>query len=152
MGIEESDPLAISESDAKKIQQKEMVKKDQSVIIIDTNTLLKNQGNLAAAVAASAPSPTQPTTSNIQAAAMAAAAVAATGSPIATQQGLQSAYINALQQDDAYVIEAPSFIVPYVMEGKPKEPIKKFLDRINKDLEEFEKKESKKTDEKVNED
>merc|ERR1712179_122878 len=115
MGIEESDPLAISESDAKKIQQKEMVKKDQGVIIIDTNTLLKNQGNLAAAVAA-------------------------TGSPIATQQGLQSAYINALQQDDAYVIEAPSFIVPYVMEGKPKEPIKKFLGRINKDLEEFEKK------------
>merc|ERR1712168_858417 len=65
--------------------------------------------------------------------------MAATGG-LAGQQGLQSTYMNALQQDDAYVIEAPSFIVPYVMEGKPKEPIKKFLDRINKDLEEFEKK------------
>lgn len=172
--IEESDPLAISESDAKKIQQKEQQKqlhgigkpkvvrsnpsvkpkvtaKDPSVIIIDTNTLLKNQGNLAAAVAASSSPATQPTSSNvnIQAAAM-AAAVAATGA-MPTQQGLQSAYMNALQQDDAYVIEAPSFIVPYVMEGKPKEPIKKFLSRINKDLEEFEKKESKK-DEKENED
>lgn len=31
-------------------------------------------------------------------------------------------YYNSLGhlQDDAYVIEAPSFIVPYVMEGKPK--------------------------------
>jgi len=140
--IEESDPLAISESDAKKIQQKEMTKKDSNVIIIDTNTLLKNQGNLAAAVAASASSPSQ-SSSNIQAAAM-AAAVAATGTGMATQQGLQSAYINALQQDDAYVIEAPSFIVPYVMEGKPKEPIKKFLDRINKDLDEFKKKKDEK--------
>lgn len=140
--IEESDPLAISESDAKKIHQKEVTAKDPSVIIIDTNTLLKNQGNLAAAVAASA-TPTASSNANIQAAAM-AAAVAATGS-MPTQQGLQSAYMNALQQDDAYVIEAPSFIVPYVMEGKPKEPIKKFLNRINKDLEEFEKKESKTT-------
>merc|ERR1712008_604190 len=75
---------------------------------------------------------------------MGAAAVAATGTGMATQQGLQSAYINALQQDDAYVIEAPSFIVPYVMEGKPKEPIKKFLDRINKDLNEFKKKKDEK--------
>lgn len=146
--IEESDPLAISESDAKKIQQKEVASKDPNVIIIDTNTLLKNQGNLAAAVAASAPPATTPTSSNvnIQAAAM-AAAVAATGA-MPTQQGLQSAYMNALQQDDAYVIEAPSFIVPYVMEGKPKEPIKKFLNRINKDLEEFEKKDKKTTEEK----
>lgn len=171
--IEESDPLAISESDAKKIHQKEqkvlygigkprvvrsnpsvkpkVTAKDPSVIIIDTNTLLKNQGNLAAAVAASA-TPTASSNANIQAAAM-AAAVAATGS-MPTQQGLQSAYMNALQQDDAYVIEAPSFIVPYVMEGKPKEPIKKFLNRINKDLEEFEKKESKTTtdEKKENED
>ncbi|XP_076066468.1 zinc finger protein MEP-1 isoform X8 [Oratosquilla oratoria] len=154
-------------------------KKDPNVIIIDTNTLLKNQGNLAAAVAASgggasstssvstgtqssvgsAPTPSMSIQTAIQ---------AITGGMPA--QGLQSAYITALQQvllaqggqvpmnpqhlaqlqqyyqslgaleDDAYVIEAPSFIVPYVMEGKPKETIKDFLKRINKEHEEFEKK------------
>lgn len=179
--IEESDPLAISDAEVKKIQKEKkeitIKTKDPNVIIIDTNTLLKNQGNLAAAVAQSTSSTpvqtltnrstsTTTTSTNIN---IQNAIQAITGGVPA--QGLQSAYITALQQvllsqggqvpmnsqhlsqlqqyynslghlqDDAYVIEAPSFIVPYVMEGKPKEPIKEFLKRINKDLEEFEKKE-----------
>lgn len=38
-------------------------------------------------------------------------------------------YYNTLGalQDDAYVIEAPSFIVPYVMEGKPVVSLGQFL-------------------------
>ncbi|XP_063851399.1 MOG interacting and ectopic P-granules protein 1-like isoform X2 [Scylla paramamosain] len=179
--IEESDPLAISDAEVKKIQKEKkeitIKTKDPNVIIIDTNTLLKNQGNLAAAVAQSTSSTpvqtltnrstsTTTTTTNIN---IQNAIQAITGGVPA--QGLQSAYITALQQvllsqggqvpmnsqhlsqlqqyynslghlqDDAYVIEAPSFIVPYVMEGKPKEPIKEFLKRINKELEEFERKE-----------
>ncbi|KAK7080575.1 hypothetical protein SK128_016813 [Halocaridina rubra] len=197
--IEESDPLALSDADVKKAQakdKKEIKSKDSNVIIIDTSTLLKNQGNLAAAVAQSHSTSvnTGPTSH-----AVATASVATGTSTVSTNmspsssitsvssvniqtaiqaitggvpaQGLQSAYITALQQvllaqggqvpmnsqhlaqlqqyynslghlqDDAYVIEAPSFIVPYVMEGKPKEPIKAFLKRINKELEEYEKKE-----------
>ncbi|XP_042226042.1 LOW QUALITY PROTEIN: MOG interacting and ectopic P-granules protein 1-like [Homarus americanus] len=186
--IEESDPLAISDADVRKIQQKEkkeIKSKDPNVIIIDTNTLLKNQGNLAAAVAQSTSTTihtvtargTSTAVSNIN---IQNAIQAITGGVPA--QGLQSAYITALQQvspkvllaqggqvpmnsqhlaqlqqyynslghlqDDAYVIEAPSFIVPYVMEGKPKEPIKTFLRRINKDLEEFEKKEKEEEEKK----
>lgn len=202
--IEESDPLAISDADVKKAQlkdKKEVVKsKDPNVIIIDTNTLLKNQGNLAAAVAQSSSS--APVVSTPPAVSTASVATATTSinasvntshntvSSVNIQtaiqaitggvpaQGLQSAYITALQQvllaqggqvpmnsqhlaqlqqyynslghlqDDAYVIEAPSFIVPYVMEGKPKEPIKAFLRRINKELEEYEKEKKKEEEEK----
>ncbi|XP_071544308.1 uncharacterized protein MEP-1 isoform X4 [Panulirus ornatus] len=192
--IEESDPLAISDADVKKLQQrkKEVKTKDPNVIIIDTNTLLKNQGNLAAAVAQSSSTPVQTVTTARGTSTPAAAATAVSNLNIQNAiqaitggvpaQGLQSAYITALQQvsqkvllaqggqvpmnsqhlaqlqqyynslghlqDDAYVIEAPSFIVPYVMEGKPQEPIKTFLRRINKDLEEFERKQKEEEEKK----
>lgn len=82
------------------------VKKDPNVIIIDTNTLLKNQGNLAAAVAQSTSTPVStvtqtssphtPTVSNVN---IQTAIQAITGGVPA--QGLQSAYITALQQVSA---------------------------------------------------
>ncbi|XP_068218688.1 MOG interacting and ectopic P-granules protein 1 isoform X2 [Palaemon carinicauda] len=202
--IEESDPLAISDADVKKAQQKEkkeiIKSKDPNVIIIDTNTLLKNQGNLAAAVAQSSSSASVISTPTAVSTASVATATTSINASVNTShnavssvniqtaiqaitggvpaQGLQSAYITALQQvllaqggqvpmnshhlaqlqqyynslghlqDDAYVIEAPSFIVPYVMEGKPKEPIKAFLRRINKELEEYEKEKKKEEEEK----
>ncbi|KAF4522264.1 hypothetical protein B566_EDAN011960 [Ephemera danica] len=43
--------------------------------------------------------------------------------------------------DDMYVVEAPSFIVPYVYEKPPKEPLKEVVEKMAKILREEEKKE-----------
>lgn len=81
--------------------------KDPNVIIIDTNTLLKNQGNLAAAVAQSNttgssnvqtihPRSTTTSSNTVSNMSIQNAIQAITGGVPA--QGLQSAYITALQQ------------------------------------------------------
>ncbi|KAF2346089.1 Zinc finger C2H2-type, partial [Trinorchestia longiramus] len=230
--IDEKDPLSVdAESRKGLLKGARRDPQQQNVIVIDTNTLLRNQGNLAAAVAqqttssslqhlnqqinnhsitltqhpstvqqVSAPPPQQTPQQMLQSAAqnvssvggnlnigginLSAAAIA--NNPAALQNaiaaitgganappGLKNAYITAVQQvllqqqtsanttpagqqylanlhqyyntlgalrDEAYVIEAPSFIVPYVMEGKPKESIKDFLKRHNKEQEDQHKK------------
>ena len=50
--------------------------------------------------------------------------------------------------DDTFVVEAPSFIVPYVYEKPPKEEIKAFLEEIKKMRAELEEKEKKEEEEK----
>ncbi|XP_023246371.1 uncharacterized protein LOC106640879 isoform X2 [Copidosoma floridanum] len=43
--------------------------------------------------------------------------------------------------DDMFVVEAPSFIVPYVYEKPPLKPMKEFVDRLDHSIKEFEKEE-----------
>jgi hypothetical protein len=52
--------------------------------------------------------------------------------------------------DDTFVVEAPSFIVPYVYEKPPKEEIKAFIEEIKKLREELLEKEAKEKEEKKN--
>ncbi|RXG58656.1 hypothetical protein Avbf_04923 [Armadillidium vulgare] len=128
-------------------------KDNSNVIIIDTNTLIKGQGGMsthhsnAQSKITSNVSAQTTVSTNATANIQTAIQTITGGNP--AMQGLQSAYLNAIQQvlvaqggtsvsnphyiatlqqyyntlgalqDDAYVIEAPSFIVPYVMEGKP---------------------------------
>ncbi|XP_012285171.1 uncharacterized protein LOC105702281 isoform X2 [Orussus abietinus] len=55
--------------------------------------------------------------------------------------------------DDMFVVEAPSFIVPYVYEKPPIKPLKEFVSKLEKSIEEFEKEEKlRKAEEKRNED
>lgn len=46
--------------------------------------------------------------------------------------------------DDMYVVEAPSFIVPYVYEKPPLRPLKEFVTKLEKSIEEREKEEKQK--------
>ncbi|XP_066587154.1 enolase-phosphatase E1 isoform X2 [Prorops nasuta] len=46
--------------------------------------------------------------------------------------------------DDMFVVEAPSFIVPYVYEKPPLKPLKEFVTKLEKSIEEREKEEKKK--------
>merc|ERR1712048_659269 len=51
--------------------------------------------------------------------------------------------------DDTFVVEAPSFIVPYVYEKPPKEEIKSFLEEIKKLKAELEEKEKKEKEDEI---
>jgi len=58
--------------------------------------------------------------------------------------GIQSGLQDPNLTDDTFVVEAPSFIVPYVYEKPPKEAIKDFKESIEKQMEEKKKEKEKK--------
>lgn len=54
--------------------------------------------------------------------------------------------------DDMYVVEAPSFIVPYVYEKPPIKPLKEFVEKLGKEIEEMKEKEEQERREKEEKD
>ncbi|XP_058800880.1 uncharacterized protein LOC131669770 isoform X2 [Phymastichus coffea] len=55
------------------------------------------------------------------------------------QQQMQASQILPTLTDDMYVVEAPSFIVPYVYEKPPLKPLKEFVTKLDKNIKTFEK-------------
>eukprot|EP00088_Acartia_fossae_P070019 TRINITY_DN926_c0_g1_i11.p1 TRINITY_DN926_c0_g1~~TRINITY_DN926_c0_g1_i11.p1 ORF type:complete len:1241 (-),score=505.09 TRINITY_DN926_c0_g1_i11:1178-4900(-) len=72
-------------------------------------------------------------------------------SPAPQQQQQENESYDPNLTDDTFVVEAPSFIVPYVYEKPPKEEIKSFLEEIKKLRAELEEKEKKEAEEKKKE-
>ena len=67
------------------------------------------------------------------------------GSSTVTSSGVnKAAEVDPNLTDDTYVVEAPSFIVPYVYEKPPKEEIKLFKESIDKIVEDKKKEKEKK--------
>jgi hypothetical protein len=128
-------------------------KKEPTLVIIDTNSILSGKGPLPLSARSSLPAalPAQGMYPLQQ------KSKAATPPPSAAQKQQQQ-----MQQqqkaptgltDDMYVVEAPSFIVPYVYEKPAKEPLKETVDTLAELLKEKDRKireegRKKKTEEK----
>jgi hypothetical protein len=131
---------------------KESGKKEPTLVIIDTNSILSGKGPLPLTAKSSLPAalPAQgmyPLQHKSK---------AATPPPSAAQKQQQQQQQQKPPTgltDDMYVVEAPSFIVPYVYEKPAKEPLKETVDSLAELLKEKERKireegRKKKTEEK----
>lgn len=90
-----------------------------ALVMVDTNTLMKNKSQLPSAVPAQGTYPIRTSGGAI-------------GMPI---QKPNSQLLPALT-DDMFVLEAPSFIVPYIYEKPPSDPLKEVVAKISKEVEE----------------
>lgn len=131
--------------------------KEPTVVIIDTNSILS--GKTATPV-----QPKAPTTSTIDAQNL-CQSIAARGTTITPVSCKTTTPNNTPQNnvaappqpnilpsltDDMFVVEAPSFIVPYVYEKPSIQPFREFVDKLGKELEELKLKEEKEKLEKEN--
>ncbi|XP_041971382.1 MOG interacting and ectopic P-granules protein 1-like [Aricia agestis] len=120
--------------------------KEPSVVIIDTNSILSGKG----------PTPVQNknnTSLDAQNLCQSIAARGTTITPISckasnnnsknnqTNTVVPQANILPSLTDDMFVVEAPSFIVPYVYEKPSMKPFREFVDKLGKELEEIKLKE-----------
>ncbi|XP_059477879.1 MOG interacting and ectopic P-granules protein 1 isoform X2 [Neocloeon triangulifer] len=111
-------------------------KKEPTLVIIDTNSILSGRG----------PVPLTSNQSNSN-----SATHTAQGYPLVTSKskpGTPPPVAAGKQQkapagltDDMYVVEAPSFIVPYVYEKPAKEPLKETVEKLSEAVKEKERKE-----------
>lgn len=119
-------------------------KKEPTLVIIDTNSILSGRGGL--------PVTQKATSFSMMPVALPAQGVyppnmRATITPIPMTSQSQPkpqpapAPILPTLTDDMFVVEAPSFIVPYVYEKPPMKPFKEFVAQIAKEIEENKKKE-----------
>ncbi|XP_045503199.1 MOG interacting and ectopic P-granules protein 1 [Colias croceus] len=116
--------------------------KEPTVVIIDTNSILSGKGPTAM--------PNKTSSSNIDAhnLCQSIAARGTTITPISSKnnntknnqsnntQAPQSNILPSLT-DDMFVVEAPSFIVPYVYEKPSLKPFREFVDKLGKELEDL---------------
>lgn len=114
--------------------------KEPTVVIIDTNSILSGKGPVAAQ-----PKTTVSNTSTVNA--NLCQSIAARGTTITpvSCKSTSNQNINPAPQpnilpsltDDMFVVEAPSFIVPYVYEKPSLKPFREFVDKLGKELEEL---------------
>ncbi|CAK1541543.1 unnamed protein product [Leptosia nina] len=119
--------------------------KEPTVVIIDTNSILSGKGPAAI--------PNKSSTGSIDAQNL-CQSIAARGTTItpissktnnnkSNQNSSQNYQANILPSltDDMFVVEAPSFIVPYVYEKPSLKPFREFVDKLGKELEDIKAKE-----------
>ncbi|XP_075983491.1 uncharacterized protein LOC142981446 [Anticarsia gemmatalis] len=113
---------------------------EPTVVIIDTNSILSGK--------AQKPAPAKPTTTSALDAHNLCQSIAARGTtitPVSVKTAASSSNPPAAPQpnilpsltDDMFVVEAPSFIVPYVYEKPSVKPFREFVDKLGKELEEL---------------
>lgn len=115
--------------------------KEPTVVIIDTNSILSGKG-----MPASAKVTSSRTAHNL---CQSIAARGTTITPVSCKStssqnsATQASQPNILPSltDDMFVVEAPSFIVPYVYEKPSVKPFREFVDKLGKELEEIKLKE-----------
>lgn len=130
-------------------------KKEPTLVIIDTNSILSGRGPVPVSVSHKPASIT--TSFSMMPVALPAQGVyppnmRATITPIPmpsaqpkpTPPAQQPTPILPTLTDDMFVVEAPSFIVPYVYEKPPVKPFKDFIAQIAKEIEENKKKDEEK--------
>lgn len=139
-----------------KSNQNHTQKKEPTVVIIDTNKLSTEKDKSAVSNKPSG----LPISSSLSAQSLYQSIVArgTTVTPVssksnaATQSASQAAQPSILPSltDDMFVVEAPSFIVPYVYEKPSVKPFREFVDLLGKELDELKAKEEKELQEKQN--
>jgi hypothetical protein len=119
-------------------------KKEPTLVIIDTNSILSGKGPVPLTAAAIAAAAAAQSSSNLPAALPAQGLYPVQKSKPATPppsaSGKQQKQPAGLT-DDMYVVEAPSFIVPYVYEKPAKEPLKETVEMLAEVVKESERKE-----------
>ncbi|GBP93803.1 MOG interacting and ectopic P-granules protein 1, partial [Eumeta japonica] len=133
-----------------KTNQGNSQKKEPTVVIIDTNSILSGKGPLPLQNKNSVATLPAMSTQNLY---QSIAARGTTVTPVSGKQLTNSATQSATitQQplilpsltDDMFVVEAPSFIVPYVYEKPSIKPFREFVDMLGKEIEEIKAKEEK---------
>ncbi|CAG9791360.1 unnamed protein product [Diatraea saccharalis] len=151
-----SDTKSLADLASKQTKSNGDQNKEPTVVIIDTNSILSGKG----------PTPVQskvntPTSAlEAQNLCQSIAARGTTITPVSSKsaQNASSQNNTATPQpqpnilpsltDDMFVVEAPSFIVPYVYEKPSIKPFREFVDKLGKELEELKIKEDKEKSEK----
>lgn len=114
-------------------------KKEPTVVIIDTNSILSGKGTISQSKGSLS---TINSTQSAQDLYQSIAARGTTVTPVsknltnATTQSSSQQLILPSLTDDMFVVEAPSFIVPYVYEKPSIKPFREFVDTLGKELEE----------------
>ena len=145
-------------------------KKEPTLVIIDTNSILSGRGPVPVSQGPSAPShtpsvatgtlPSVPPSSSSGYSVLPVAVPAQGIYPSHSSTRVSSAVVQPpppapkppqilpTLTDDMYVVEAPSFIVPYVYEKPPIRPLKEYIEKLGKEIEEMKEKERKERQEK----
>lgn len=146
-------------------------KKEPTLVIIDTNSILSGRGPVPVSQGPSASSQTSGPTGALPSV-PAASSSGYSVLPVAVPaQGIYPSHSSTRMSspilqppppapkppqilptltDDMYVVEAPSFIVPYVYEKPPIKPLKEYIERLGKEIEEMKERERKEKQEKEN--
>lgn len=117
--------------------------KEPTVVIIDTNSILSGKGTpVSAKVSSTSSKQAQNLCQSIAARGTTITPVTCKSTPI-QNSAAQAPQPNILPSltDDMFVVEAPSFIVPYVYEKPSVKPFREFVDKLGKELEEIKLKE-----------
>ncbi|XP_051163220.1 MOG interacting and ectopic P-granules protein 1 isoform X2 [Leptopilina boulardi] len=141
-------------------------KKEPTLVIIDTNSILSGRGGVPISSHAKPHSVPSSTSFSVVPMSMAPQSMYPNMRTTITPVPMKSSTIKPATvtpihtppqvlpalTDDMFVVEAPSFIVPYVYEKPPLNPMKEFLAKLKKGIEEVEKEEKKAADEKKEKD
>lgn len=139
-----SDTKSLVDLTSKQSKSNEGENKEPTVVIIDTNSIISSKSSTAVQNKSS--------TSNFDAhnLCQSIAARGTTITPVSAKSGSSSknnttavpqANILPSLTDDMFVVEAPSFIVPYVYEKPSVKPFREFVDKLGKQLDEIKLKE-----------
>ena len=145
-------------------------KKEPTLVIIDTNSILSGRGPVPVSQGPSAPSqapsvptgtlPSVPPASSSGYSVLPVAVPAQGIYPSHSSTRVSSSVLHPpppapkppqilpTLTDDMYVVEAPSFIVPYVYEKPPIKPLKEYIEKLGKEIEEMKERERKERQEK----
>lgn len=93
------------------------------LVMVDTNSLIKHKSQLPSAVPAQGTYP-----------------IRTSGGAVGTPIQKPNSHLLPSLTDDMFVLEAPSFIVPYIYEKPPVDPLKEVVAKISKEVEEERKK------------
>ncbi|KAJ2942879.1 hypothetical protein O0L34_g15070 [Tuta absoluta] len=136
-----SDTRSLADLASKQPQANGGDQKEPTVVIIDTNSILSGKGPMQMQNKAAS-------NSNTAVAQNLAQSIAARGTTITpvsckvtsgapTSAPIPQPNILPSLTDDMFVVEAPSFIVPYVYEKPSIKPFREFVDKLGKELEEI---------------
>lgn len=116
--------------------------KEPTVVIIDTNSILSGKAPQAN-VSKSASASSMDAQNLCQSIAARGTTITPVSCKAAASQSTPTHQPNILPSltDDMFVVEAPSFIVPYVYEKPSVKPFREFVDKLGKELEEIKLKE-----------
>lgn len=145
-------------------------KKEPTLVIIDTNSILSGRGPIPVSQGpphSSKASPAHTGTSSVSAPSSSSSGYSVL--PVAVPaQGMYPSHSSMRMSspalhppppapkppqilptltDDMYVVEAPSFIVPYVYEKPPITPLKEYIEKLGKEIEEMKEKEKQEREE-----
>ncbi|KAJ0173003.1 hypothetical protein K1T71_011179 [Dendrolimus kikuchii] len=136
-----SDTKSLAELATKQTKTNGDQNKEPTVVIIDTNSILSGKGSAPPPLKSSIPNASTVNANLCQSIAARGTTITPVSCKSASNQNSNAPapLPNILPSltDDMFVVEAPSFIVPYVYEKPSLKPFREFVDKLGKELEEL---------------